>query len=73
MKKDKTAKELVKSIIALGHNMNMHTIAEGVEDAEEAAMLREMGCASAQGYFFAKPMTESDIGKLVMNWTAPAF
>ncbi len=73
MKKDKTAKELVKSIIALGHNMNMHTIAEGVEDADEAAMLREMGCASAQGYYFAKPLPESEIGKLVMNWTAPAF
>lgn len=73
MKKDKTAMELVKSIIALGHNMNMHTIAEGVEDAEEAALLRDMGCASAQGYFFAKPMPEKDVADRLTNWKPQAY
>lgn len=68
MGKDNTARELVKSIIALAQNMNMHTIAEGVEDANEANALREMGCDSAQGYFFAKPMDEPSVTDLVQNW-----
>lgn len=73
MRKDKTAMELVRSIIALGHNMNMHTIAEGVEDAEEAAMLRDMGCASAQGYFFAKPLPEKEIADKIAAWNPAAY
>lgn len=68
MSKDQTAKELVKSIIALAKNMNMHTIAEGVEDESEAQQLTEMGCDSAQGYFFARPMDETTITELVRNW-----
>lgn len=68
MSKDQTAKELVKSIISLAKNMNMHTIAEGVEDENEARQLTEMGCDSAQGYFFARPMDEATITEIVRNW-----
>ena len=73
MGKDKTAAELVKSIVALGQNMHMHTIAEGVETAAEAAQLRDMGCQSAQGYYFAKPLPENDITNVVANWKNPVF
>lgn len=73
MGKDKTAAELVKSIVALGQNMHMHTIAEGVETAAEAAQLRDMGCQSAQGYYFAKPLPENDITNMVANWKNPVF
>lgn len=69
MNKDKTARELVKSIVSLGHNMNMRTIAEGVETIEEAALVSEMGCESAQGYYFARPLAEADVTNLVTNWT----
>ena len=68
MQKDKTAMELVKSIVALGKNMGMATIAEGVEEAAEALLLREMGCDSAQGYFYAKPMPEKDVIDALKSW-----
>jgi len=55
----------VKSIIALGKNMKMHVIAEGVESKDEAKVLRDLGCDFAQGYYFAKPMSETDITKFV--------
>ena len=52
---------IVRSTIALAHNLNLRVIAEGVEDARTLAMLREMGCDQAQGYYFSKPMPWGDI------------
>ena len=57
---DESAMELIKSIIALGKNLKMKIIAEGVENKEEAVALRNLGCDMAQGYFFAKPMPERE-------------
>lgn len=68
MLQDKTSKELVKSIIALGTNMNMKIIAEGVEHAEEAVLLKEMGCGHAQGYHFSRPHSEKDITDKLIAW-----
>lgn len=68
MLQDKTSKELVKSIIALGTNMNMKIIAEGVEHAEEADLLKEMGCGQAQGYYFSRPHSEKEITDKLILW-----
>jgi EAL domain-containing protein (putative c-di-GMP-specific phosphodiesterase class I) len=65
MNKNENSMALVKSIIALGKNMKMHIIAEGVETREEAKTLRDLGCDMAQGYYFAKPMAEMDVTKFV--------
>lgn len=61
MEHDETAFELAKSIISLGHNMKMSIIAEGIEEENQAKILQEMGVDKAQGFYFAKPMPESDI------------
>ncbi|PZQ48682.1 MAG: cyclic nucleotide-binding protein [Micavibrio aeruginosavorus] len=68
MLQDKTSMELVKSIIALGKNMNMKIIAEGVEQAEEAQFLLEMGCERAQGYHFSRPLSEKDVTDKLLEW-----
>ena len=60
--------ELVKSIVGLAMNLNLTCIAEGVEHNEEAKLLRDMGCNSAQGYFFARPMAEDAIVSLLAGW-----
>ena len=70
MQKDETSKELVKSIIALGQNMKMKTIAEGVEDAADATLLKNMGCDECQGFYFSKPLPEHDVIKFVRDWDA---
>ena len=56
---------LVKSIIGLGKSLGMKIVAEGVENKEEAAMLRDMNCETAQGYYFAKPMPEAEVSDFV--------
>jgi diguanylate cyclase len=71
MHKNESSMELIKSIIALGKNMKMKIIAEGVEHKEEAQTLRKLGCDMAQGYYFAKPMPEIDVTNFVSN-TGPA-
>lgn len=58
---DESARELVKSIITLGKNLKMKIVAEGVENKDEAILLRSLGCDLAQGYYFAKPLPEQEI------------
>ncbi|WP_072619364.1 two-component system response regulator [Spirulina major] len=48
--------EIVQAIIALGHNLGIETIAEGIETAHQLAHLRALGCEYGQGYFFARPL-----------------
>lgn len=48
--------EIVRTILALAHNLGMDVTAEGVETAEQAAQLLAMDCEYAQGYFFSKPL-----------------
>jgi diguanylate cyclase (GGDEF)-like protein len=47
---------VVRMIIELAHTFGMEVIAEGVETEEHAALLKEMGCDSAQGFYFSKPL-----------------
>lgn len=47
---------IAATIITLGHNLKLKVIAEGVETAEQLALLREMKCDQIQGYYFSKPI-----------------
>ncbi|WP_188055943.1 putative bifunctional diguanylate cyclase/phosphodiesterase [Sphingosinithalassobacter sp. CS137] len=45
-----------RAVIGLCETLELSCVAEGVETAEQAALLREMGCTLLQGYFIAKPL-----------------
>ncbi|ADZ72554.1 Cyclic diguanylate phosphodiesterase domain protein [Polymorphum gilvum SL003B-26A1] len=47
---------LTDAIVGLGRRLGLDVLAEGVERAEEAEALEQMGCTSFQGYHFARPM-----------------
>lgn len=57
-------KSLIQSIIIIGKNHNLKTIAEGVETTEEWEILREMGCDEMQGYLISKPLPPAEYEKL---------
>jgi diguanylate cyclase (GGDEF)-like protein len=52
---------IVKTISTLASNLGMSTTAEGVETPEQLAMLREIGCTEAQGYYFSRPKPAAEI------------
>ena len=47
--------EIIRSILMLGHDMNLQVIAEGIETPTQVARLRELGCKFGQGFLFARP------------------
>ena len=61
MLNDKADELIVRSIVDLARNFEKKVIAEGVEDAEVEALLREIGCDYVQGYHYEKPMTNDQI------------
>jgi diguanylate cyclase len=48
-------REVVRSLIQLSHGLGLRVTAEGVESAVTAGWLLDVGCDSAQGYYFARP------------------
>ncbi len=59
--------EIVRTIVALGKNLGMNVVAEGVEDALQLAELRQLRCNSGQGYFFARPLSAGDALQLLQR------
>jgi diguanylate cyclase (GGDEF)-like protein len=57
---------LVAAAISMGGALNMDVIAEGVEREDQAARLRAMGCALAQGFLFARPMDAASVRALIV-------
>jgi EAL domain-containing protein (putative c-di-GMP-specific phosphodiesterase class I) len=55
---------IVRTIIGLGNNLGIATIAEGVETAEQFAQIRRKGCTEVQGYFLSKPRPAAEIEAL---------
>lgn len=53
---DKDDMAITKTIIALGENLGLKVIAEGVETEEQREFLLSLGCEFAQGFLFYKPM-----------------
>jgi diguanylate cyclase (GGDEF)-like protein/PAS domain S-box-containing protein len=46
----------LKTIVALGHSLNMTVVAEGIENESQLALLQEYGCDEFQGYYFSPPL-----------------
>ena len=56
---------IVRSTIELAHELDLVTIAEGVEDGDTAAALTTLGCDYLQGYLFGPPVAPDEIRRLL--------
>jgi EAL domain-containing protein (putative c-di-GMP-specific phosphodiesterase class I) len=61
---------IVRAIIALGHNLGLKVLAEGVETEQQIEFLRANGCDELQGYYFSKPVSAWHMGKLLAQQAA---
>lgn len=68
-RRSKSDRAFVLSIVNLADHLNMQVVAEGIEDAETLAVISELGCQMAQGYFIAKPMKLNDFIDLTIGDT----
>ena len=58
---------ITRAIIALGHNLKMKVIAEGVETFEQLAFLRAHHCDQMQGYYFSAALSQEKLQEMVCN------
>lgn len=65
MPDDRDAVAVVKGIVAMSHSLGLRVVAEGVETAEQLEVLTEIGCESAQGYLFSRPVTPQEVEALL--------
>jgi diguanylate cyclase (GGDEF)-like protein len=54
-------KAFITAIIAMAHSLGLSVIAEGVETDAQMRFLKEVGCDMAQGYYFARPKSPSQL------------
>jgi EAL domain-containing protein (putative c-di-GMP-specific phosphodiesterase class I) len=66
--------EMVRAIIALARNLSMDVVAEGVESEGQFTRLRTLGCESAQGFHFSRPIDPAAAARLIASqpWSLPA-
>lgn len=64
---------ICRTIISMAENLNLTVIAEGVEEADQLAMLAEFGCHQYQGYLFSRPVPAEQIPALFTNTEQPGL
>jgi EAL domain-containing protein (putative c-di-GMP-specific phosphodiesterase class I) len=58
---------IVSAILAMARSLRLRVVAEGVETAEQLAMLERHGCEIAQGFYFSRPLPADEIRKLFLE------
>jgi EAL domain-containing protein (putative c-di-GMP-specific phosphodiesterase class I) len=63
---------VAEAVIRLGQILHLDTVAEGIETSQQAAELELLGCSTAQGYHFARPLSATAVdillGQSDINW-----
>jgi diguanylate cyclase (GGDEF)-like protein/PAS domain S-box-containing protein len=63
---------ITKTIIALGHSLELEVIAEGVENQDQRDVLLRQGCPLLQGYLFGRPQPAAELTELLhQTFSAP--
>jgi EAL domain-containing protein (putative c-di-GMP-specific phosphodiesterase class I) len=68
---DSRSSALAGAIVAMSQSLQIRTVAEGIEDAEQADRMRALGCTYGQGYFFSHPLSTADVALAVDPTASP--
>ena len=64
---DSNAASVLKTIVTLGHSLDMVVTAEGVERLEQASLLQSIDCDQLQGFLFGRPMPQDEVAATILN------
>jgi diguanylate cyclase (GGDEF)-like protein len=59
-------RKILEALVGLARTLNLALVAEGIETAEQVSYLRSLGCDYGQGYYCAKPMPITEIGRRLL-------
>jgi len=62
---------IASAIVAMGHSLGFQVLAEGVENAEQLAFLKSLGCDLYQGYLASRPVPAADFARLLKASAPP--
>ncbi|MCM4082472.1 putative bifunctional diguanylate cyclase/phosphodiesterase [Paractinoplanes hotanensis] len=68
-----SSRALVASTVELGHRLGLTVVAEGVEDEAAVEALREIGCDTAQGYHFDRPLPAGELTARLQETASPSL
>jgi diguanylate cyclase (GGDEF)-like protein len=68
---DDTLTLLTRTIVQVGHDLDIMVVAEGIENQRQLHMLREMGCGFGQGFLVARPMAAPGVESLINGAADP--
>ncbi|WP_016707937.1 MULTISPECIES: putative bifunctional diguanylate cyclase/phosphodiesterase [Pseudoalteromonas] len=60
-------RNMVDSIVTIAHNLDLHVVAEGVEQADQIAILEELNCETMQGYYYSKPLSRIEFTEFLQK------
>ena len=62
---------IVNAVIAMGHELGIKVVAEGVEAARQGEFLREAGCDLAQGFYYSHPLSADACAEILRTGSVP--
>lgn len=65
MTRSEKSNQIVRSLVNLSHDLGMDVVAEGIETARDAKIMRDYQTGFGQGYYYSKPVTETEFVKLL--------
>jgi EAL domain-containing protein (putative c-di-GMP-specific phosphodiesterase class I) len=66
-----SGQKIIKSLVELGHNLGLTTVAEGVETQVQKDLLKQLSCAYAQGYLMSRPLSAAAAEALLLPHPRP--
>ncbi|MCU7851546.1 MAG: EAL domain-containing protein [Candidatus Thiodiazotropha sp. (ex Monitilora ramsayi)] len=66
--KDSQSAEISRTIIGLGHTLDMQIVAEGIEQPEQLVFLKQEGCDEGQGFYISKPLAHGDLIRFIQSY-----
>jgi diguanylate cyclase (GGDEF)-like protein len=64
---DAESVEIIRAILSMGVALSMDVTAEGIETAEQAALLKKLACGTGQGFYYQKPLSSDDAVALLRS------